>query len=76
MEGIDFRPLKATLNNIAFQFIVWMAICVGAYIIAIIILRFIKVPNKLANFLATIAFLVAMYWSFMNGYIPGVEGSL
>jgi len=75
MEEIDFSPLKDTVDNIAFQFIVWMAICVGAYIIAIIILRLIKVPSKLANFLATIAFLLAMYWSFMNGYIPGVEGA-
>ncbi|TXC79020.1 hypothetical protein FS935_22270 [Metabacillus litoralis] len=75
MEEVDFSPLKSTLNNIAFQFIIWMAICIGSYAIAFTILRIIKVPDKIAHLIATAIFLIAMNYSFVNGYIPGIEGA-
>lgn len=72
MEEIDFSPLKSTLDNIAFQLIIWMAICIGSYALAFIILRIIKVPDKIAHLISTAIFLIAMYYSFINGYITGI----
>lgn len=72
-SGVDSRSIENAVNNIALQLMIWMAICAGAYIIAFIILRFINVSDKIAHFIATLVFLVAMYYSFVNGFIPGVE---
>ncbi|QOS88753.1 hypothetical protein [Peribacillus sp. JNUCC41] len=73
MDDVDISPLTEGLNNIAMQFVFWMAICWAAYVIVIIILRIIKVPDKIAHFFATAAFLIALYYSFVNGYVPGIQ---
>lgn len=75
MEKIDFSPLKETINNIALQLVIWMAICTVAYIAAFIVLRIIRVPAKIAHFVSGIAFLFAMYYSFINGFIPGIQSA-
>ena len=73
MEGIDFSPLKDTLSSIATQLILWLAISAGAYILAFMILRLIKVPTKIAIFLSGTVFLFVMYYLFVNGFIPGIQ---
>ncbi|MCM3651318.1 hypothetical protein [Metabacillus litoralis] len=73
MDDVDFSPLTEGLNNIAMQFVFWMALCVAGYVIAFIILRIIKVPAKMANLISIIVFLIAMYYSFVNGFIPGIK---
>lgn len=75
MEKIDFDPLKETINNIALQLVIWMAICTVAYVAVFILLRIIKMPAKVAHFVSGIAFLFAMYYSFINGFIPGIQGA-
>lgn len=75
MEDIDFSPLKDTVNNIALQLVIWMGICSGTYIVAYIILRMFKVPNKIANTISAIIFLIALYYSIVNGFIPGIQGT-
>ncbi|MGG3798622.1 hypothetical protein [Metabacillus fastidiosus] len=75
MEAIDFSPLKESLNNIAFQLIVFLLICTAAYVVTYLVLRLIKIPKPIANFLSTAVLLVTAYYSFVNGYIPGIQGA-
>ncbi|MGV3267041.1 hypothetical protein [Cytobacillus pseudoceanisediminis] len=75
MEKIDFSPLKGTLDHIAWQLVTLVAICGLAYIIAFILLRVIKVPSQLAHYISTAVLLAAFYYSFVNGYIPGIQSA-
>jgi hypothetical protein len=75
MGEIDFSPLKDTLNNMAIQLAILMIMCAAAYTIPNIILRLIKIPGKIANFLSGFIFLIVMYYLFMNNFIPGIQGT-
>ncbi|RBP87880.1 hypothetical protein DFO70_11771 [Cytobacillus firmus] len=75
MEIVDFSPVKDTLDKIAVQLITLMAMCALAYIGAFIVLRLIKIPGQLAHYISTAVLLVVMYYSFVNGYIPGIQSA-
>lgn len=74
MEKVDFSPLKETLNNILMQLAIWLGISAIAYIVVYVILRLIKVPEKVRHFISVIAFLVIMYYMLTNSYVPGITG--
>lgn len=71
MNDLDQHPIKILIDDFSFQFIGWIAICTSAYIFGLVIFRLIKIPDRLTNIFATVVFLIAMYYSFINGFIPG-----
>lgn len=75
MEIVDFNPVKETLDKIAVQLVLLLAMCALAYVVAFIVLRFIRVPGQLAHYLSTAVLLAVMYYSFINGYIPGIQSA-
>lgn len=73
MEKIDFSPVGNTVNGMAIQFGIVMIIGAIAFIVVFILLRLIRIPKQIANFLATAAFLAALYYSFTTNYLPWVQ---
>ncbi len=69
---IDFSPLEGFVDQLVYQLIVLIAILAIAYIAVYLLLRFIKLPKRIANFFATISLLAAFYYSFAYGWIPGI----
>jgi len=75
MGGIDFSPLRDTLNNITIQLVILTIICVVVYTIPNIILRLIKIPGSIANSISGLILIVVMYYLFLNNFIPGFQGT-
>lgn len=75
MGQIDLSPLKDSLDNIASQLIILSITCAIAYVVVFFIFRMFRAPKQLANFLASIALLVVLYYSFVHGYIPSIQGT-
>jgi hypothetical protein len=76
MDNAVLEPMKKMINNMAVQLGVLFLICSITYVAVFLVLRFLKVPKVITNFLASISFLVAFYYAYVNGYIPGLSGSL
>ncbi|MGM7635169.1 hypothetical protein [Bacillus sp. Hm123] len=75
MKSINLDPLKETLSNFAFQLFIFALICAAAYVGTRIILNLFKIPKMIADLLATAVLLLAAYYSFLNGYIPGISST-
>ena len=73
MEKIDFSPVGNTVNGMAIQFGIVMITGAIAFIVVFILLRALRFPKQLANFLATAALLAALYYSFTTNYLPWIQ---
>ncbi|MEZ2715412.1 hypothetical protein [Niallia circulans] len=73
MEKIDFSPVGDTVNRMAIQFGIVMITGAIAFIVVFILLRTLRFPKQLANFLATAALLAALYYSFTTNYLPWIQ---
>ncbi|AYV67243.1 MULTISPECIES: hypothetical protein [Niallia] len=73
MEKIDFSPVGNTVNGMAIQFGIVMITGAIAFIVVFILLRALRFPKQLANFLATVALLAALYYSFTTNYLSWVQ---
>jgi len=59
--------LVNSMNNVLIQLIKWLGISVVAYFGTFIILRLIKIPKGVSNFIVFIEFAVVIYKTFING---------
>lgn len=66
MDSREFIPLKETINNMAIQLITFLLITALGYIISYVVLKIIKVPEKIAHVISVIIFLIVAYFSFMG----------
>lgn len=71
MQKIDFSPMKETLDNILLQLVIWLGMSAVAYIVVYFILRLLRIPRGICHFISVIVCLIVMYYTLMNGYIPG-----
>ncbi|MEK5056027.1 hypothetical protein MHH96_21805 [Niallia sp. FSL K6-0212] len=73
MEKIDFSPVGDTVNGMAIQIGIVMFTGAIAFILVYILLKLIRVPKPLANFLAIAALLAGLYYSFTTNYLSWVQ---
>ncbi|WP_371000209.1 hypothetical protein [Niallia circulans] len=57
----------------AIQFGIVMITGVIAFIVVFILLRALRFPKQIANFLATVALQAALYYSFTTNYLLWVQ---
>ena len=58
-------------NQIGIQILSYTLICVVSYAVTLIVLRVFRVPYKIANFIAGIAFLYSAYYIFTR-VVPNI----
>ncbi|GIN89865.1 hypothetical protein J22TS1_09160 [Siminovitchia terrae] len=68
--------LESSMDNVFIQLIKWLGISVFAYVGTFLILRLIKVPKGICNFIAVIVFAIVIYKSLFDVYIPGIMSNL
>jgi len=63
------EALKETLNNAAAQFIEIAVIIAGVYIIAYLILSFVRVPKVFRNFISAIITAIVGYYAYIGIFL-------
>lgn len=65
MEKIDWSPLKETVDGLALQLLLILCIPLAvSLLLKILLIRLIKVPNSISNFVSVVIFLFLVYKMF------------
>ncbi|MBM7647860.1 hypothetical protein JOC78_000800 [Bacillus ectoiniformans] len=67
---MDTGFVTELFNNMGLKIIAFIIPCALAFLMSFLLLRFLKVPYEISNFLSGIIFLVTMYYSFQYTFSP------